>query len=172
MDHPSEFLLQDVRCFDGTQRARLRPITLLVGENSTGKTTFLGCYRALHRLLSERRFSGDRLDFNQEPFSMGSFRDIVRSRRGRDGRIDEFKLGLTVAPPKGMDAPPYPVSVTFSEQGSQPLVSSVFLQFSSDSFLEMRRRDADRLILKIPGAETEVDFPFDDWVFLPGGHDH
>ena len=166
MDHPSEFLLQDVRCFDGAQRASLRPITLLVGENSTGKTTFLGCYRALHRLLSERGFSGDRLDFNQEPFSMGSFRDIVRSRRGRDGRIDEFKLGMTVSPPKDMDGHTYPVSVTFSEQGSQPLVSSVFLQFSSDSFLEMRRRDADRLILKIPGAETEVDFPFDDWVFF------
>ena len=166
MDHPSEFLLQDVRCFDGAQRARLRPITLLVGENSTGKTTFLGCYRVLHRLLSERGFSEDRLDFNQEPFSMGSFRDIVRSRRGRDGRIDEFKLGLTVSPSEGMDVPPYPVSITFSEQGSQPLVSSVFLQFSSDSFLEMRRRDADRLILKVPGAETEIDFVFNDWLFF------
>ena len=166
MDHPSEFLLQDVRCFDGAQRARLRPITLLVGENSTGKTTFLGCYRVLHRLLSERGFSEDRLDFNQEPFSMGSFRDIVRSRRGRDGRIDEFKLGLTVSPSEGMDVPPYPVSITFSEQGSQPLVSSVFLQFSSDSFLDMRRRDADRLILKVPGAETEVDFAFNDWLFF------
>ena len=44
MDLPREFMLTDVRCFEGEQRARLRPITLLVGENSTGKTTFLGCY--------------------------------------------------------------------------------------------------------------------------------
>ena len=97
---------------------------------------------------------------------MGSFRDIVRSRRGRDGRIDEFKLGLTVSPSEGMDAPPYLVSVTFSEQGSQPLVSSVLLQFGSDSFLEIRRRGADRMILKVPGAETEIDFTFDDWMFF------
>lgn len=161
MSHPTEFLLQDVRCFDGAQNARLRPITLLVGENSTGKTTFLGCYRVLHRLLS-----GDQLDFNQGPFSMGSFRDIVRSRRGRDGRIDEFKLGLTVSPPEGVDIPPYPVSVRFSEHGSQPAVSSVFLQFSADSFLEIRRSDSDRMTLRIPDTETGVNFAFDDWAFF------
>ena len=51
MNHPGELTLQDVRCFEGEQRGSLRPITLLVGENSTGKTTFLGCYHVLHRLL-------------------------------------------------------------------------------------------------------------------------
>ena len=168
MSHPSEFHLQDVRCFDGAQTARLRPITLLVGENSTGKTTFLGCYRVLNRLLSVGGLSDDRLDFNQEPFSMGSFRDIVRSRRGRDGRIDEFKLGFTVVPPSGMAVPPYPLSVTFSEQGSQPIVSSVSFQFSTDSFLEIWRNDSDRMTLKAPGAETVLDFIFDDWVFFLG----
>lgn len=166
MAYPSEFLLQDVRCFHGAQRARLRPITLLVGENSTGKTTFLGCYRVLHRLLSEFRSPGDRLDFNQEPFSMGSFRDIVRSRRGRDGRIDEFKLGFTVTPPRGIAVPPYPLSVTFSEQGSQPVVSSVYLELGANSFLEMRRTDSDSMTLRIPGDEASIDVTFDDWAFL------
>ena len=80
MDHPTEVTLQDVRCFEGEQRGCLRPITLLVGENSTGKTTFLGCYRALSRLFSEYGFTGKSPDFNIEPLAMGSFRDIVRSR--------------------------------------------------------------------------------------------
>ena len=44
MIQPGDLTLQDVRCFQGEQRGSLRPITLLVGENSTGKTTFLGCY--------------------------------------------------------------------------------------------------------------------------------
>ena len=89
VDDARELILQDVRCFQDEQRGRLRPITLLVGENSTGKTTFLGCYRVLHRTFSEL-WMAEFLDFNEEPFAMGSFRDIVRSRRGPSGRIDEF----------------------------------------------------------------------------------
>ena len=94
---------------------------------------------------------------------MGSFRDIVRSRRGRDGRIDEFRLGFTVTPPSGVALPPYPLSVTFSEQGSQAVVSSVHLQFGADDFLDIRRNDSDRTTLKIPGREAQVDFTFDLW---------
>ena len=57
MDHPTNLILQDVRCFDGEQHGQLRGITLLVGENSTGKTTFLGCYRALHQMFPMRGFN-------------------------------------------------------------------------------------------------------------------
>ena len=97
---------------------------------------------------------------------MGSFRDIVRSRRGRDGRIDEFNIGFTVSPPERVAASPYPLSVTFSEQGSHPAVSSVFLQFGADSFLEIRRSDSDRMTLRVPDTETGVNFAFDDWAFF------
>ena len=94
MAQADELILSDVRCFQGEQRGRVRPITLLIGENSTGKSTFLGCYSVVHQLLSRFPRALDAPDFNNEPFSMGSFRDIVRSRRGREGRIDEFKLGV------------------------------------------------------------------------------
>ena len=92
MDNPRELILCGVRCFQGPQGGLLRPITLLVGENSTGKTTFLGCYSILHQVFS--RPDVDRfLDFNEQPFAMGGFRDIVRTKRGAGGRIDEFKIG-------------------------------------------------------------------------------
>ena len=39
--------LKDFRCFRGEQTARMAPLTLLVGENSTGKTSFLAILRAL-----------------------------------------------------------------------------------------------------------------------------
>ena len=40
--------LQNYRCFGGEeQSARLAPLTLLVGPNSTGKTSFLALIRAL-----------------------------------------------------------------------------------------------------------------------------
>ena len=165
MDHPTELMLQDVRCFQGEQRSQLRPITLLVGENSTGKTTYLGCYAALHRLLSGFAFT-DELDFNEAPFAMGSFRDIVRSRRGREGRIDEFKLGF------GLEARPgrsyNELTVTFRESSFQPIVSSLRLGFGGDSFLDIQRTEDGGSALQGPDLPLqEIDFPFERAGFLP-----
>ena len=160
MDEPGELILTDVRCFQGRQRGCLRPITLLVGENSTGKTTFLSCYNLLYQVLSSwGEINIDEwLDFNEEPFSMGSFRDIVRSRRGPSGRIDEFKIGLAAV--AHQDVPPWEISVMFSEKGSQPVISSLRYQFSAESFLELRRSGSDGTILAIPDYEAEIEFPF------------
>ena len=159
MPYPDELLLQDVRCFQGAQRARLRPITLLVGENSTGKTTLLGCYRALHGMLAAR-FERPQVDFSREPFSMGSFRDIVRSRRGRDGNIREFKMGFRVPKPRG-GAVPYELVATFVERGSQPVLSSWRYEFASGDSLEFRPAADGRTTVEIKDYATEVDIPFD-----------
>ena len=87
MDNLKDLILEDVRCFRGEQRGSLRPITLLIGENSTGKTTFLGCYGVLQQVCSWwDRDIDDRLDFNDEPFAMGSFRRIVYSTGGAFAR--------------------------------------------------------------------------------------
>ena len=155
MDDAREVILQDVRCFQDEQRGRLRPITLLVGENSTGKTTFLGCYRVLHRMFSGPGI-GESLDFNEEPFAMGSFRDIVRSRRGPGGRIDEFKIGLWIDQAPDDVMPPYELSVAFRGKGSEPVASSLRFQFDSDAFLELRSGEAGT-ILQVPGRAVEIN---------------
>ena len=164
MNQPTELILRDVRCFEGEQRGRLRPVTLLVGENSTGKTTFLACYSVLHRVFSGF-WPADRLDFNKEPFLMGSFRDIVRNRRGPGGRIDEFKLGLTLPPP-GADGRPYALVATFSEEGSQPVVSSLRWQFDAEAFLELRRDEGGDMIVATPKHESWIDFPLAYAMFM------
>ena len=164
MDDARELILQDVRCFRDEQRGRLRPITLLVGENSTGKTTVLGCYRVLHRLFSGR--GGIELpDFNEEPFAMGSFRDVVRSRRGPGGRIDEFRIGLRVERAPG-GVPSYVLSVTFRERGSEPVVSSLRFQFDSGAFLELRSGE-DGTVVQVPDRTEEAgDLSFSHVIFL------
>lgn len=43
----NQISLSNFRCFRNEQIARLAPLTLLVGENSTGKTSFLALIRAL-----------------------------------------------------------------------------------------------------------------------------
>ena len=154
---PGEFSLRDVRCFQGVQQARLRPITLLIGENSTGKSSFLGCYSVMHRLFSSpfRRFSEP--DFNEAPFLMGSFREIVRTRRGPGGRIDEFQLGLGFSD-SGQSSKR--VHVNFGEYGTQPVISSVRYTLD-DKFLEIRRSPSGETFLCIPNHEATIRYPFD-----------
>ena len=77
----TELTLEGVRCFGQEQSARLGRITLLVGENGSGKSTFLGCYHALATLanLIDLR---DESHFDDEPFRMGDFDTVARSGRG------------------------------------------------------------------------------------------
>ena len=153
MHSPGEFIIEDVRCFEGEQRARMRPITLLVGENSTGKTTFLGCYRVLRDILSNSWILGGQVNFNQAPFLMGAFRDIVRSKRTSADRIHEFKLGFGMfADSEALRSAS--LSLTFSEYGSQPDISSVRWAASADTFFEVSRSGDDSLLFKIPGRAT------------------
>ena len=166
MDDPKALILWDVRCFQGEQRGGLRPVTLLVGENSTGKTTFLGCYGVLHRMFSRPYFDPGP-DFNEEPFPMGSFRDVVRSRRGPGGRIDEFRLGLEVESARG-GMPPYSLLVTFREKGSQPVVSSLRFDFRPDSFLELQPAPGDGTAFRIPSRTVEAPVPFDEAILVMG----
>ena len=167
MDILDEFILEDVRCFRGEQRVRLRPITLLVGENSTGKTTFLGCYSVLHRLLSGFRSPGYTLDFNREPFLMGSFRDIVRLQLGRTGLIDKFRFGFSIVPSEDKGIRPYFIRITFLEESGQPTVYSVQYDFGGGQFLILRKGNDDSgMIISGPNFEFQSEYPLDEmWPF-------
>ena len=83
----TQFSIEEVRYFAERQNFEIRPLTFLVGENSTGKTTMLACFQVLADYLSEGE-----VDFNRPPYSMGIFRDIVRNSKKRE---KAFKLGFT-----------------------------------------------------------------------------
>ena len=79
--------LQNYRCFGSEeQSARLAPLTLLVGPNSTGKTSFL----ALIRALWDVAFREVVPNFREHPYDLGSFEDIVHTSGSRKGRTDSF----------------------------------------------------------------------------------
>lgn len=159
-DETTELILQDVRCFHDEQRGSIRPITLLVGENSTGKTTFLSCFNVLHRLFSRVWDLDQQLDFNQEPFSMGSFRNIVSSKRGPEKNINQFKLGLKISKNSSQYHSTYRLVTTFSEQRSQPIISSLLFQFSENVYFGFKRSERDDTIIEIPGTNVRVGIPF------------
>ena len=74
----TQFTMEEVRCFAERQTLEIRPLTFLVGENSTGKTTALACFQVLANYLR-----GEGVDFNSAPYSMGTFKDIVRNNKKR-----------------------------------------------------------------------------------------
>lgn len=84
--------LENYRTFRETSPIDIRPINLLVGENSSGKTSFSAAAKFVYDI-----FSGDSVaSFNNEPFFLGSFRDIAHYRGGRAGRAKSFSFQVTL----------------------------------------------------------------------------
>jgi len=87
--------LQNYRCFGAEeQSARLAPLTLLVGPNSTGKTSFL----ALIRALWDVAFREVVPNFREHPYDLGSWDDIVYRPTARARTLDTFSSGFQFAP--------------------------------------------------------------------------
>jgi predicted ATPase len=85
--------IEGIRCFKTRQEVPLAPLTLLVGENSTGKSTFLAVTRILWDLMA----SEVEPNFNEEPFDLGAFDNIANYTGGRKGRAKSFHIGVEFA---------------------------------------------------------------------------
>ena len=110
--------LKNFRCFREEQTARLAPLTLLVGENSTGKTSFLAMIRALLDLASGFRTP----NFKEEPYDLGSFDEIAHYRGGRGGRAETLEAALSIFGKGGTsNDEPYQFQVTFGKDGTTPV---------------------------------------------------
>jgi predicted ATPase len=83
-----DLALKDFRGFHDTEFARIRPITILIGENSTGKSSFL----AAIKYFVETTVGGKVASFNEAPFQLGTFQQIAHYRGGKAGRAKEFKI--------------------------------------------------------------------------------
>ena len=115
----TQITIEEVRCFAAPQQFNIRPLTFLVGENSTGKTTTLACFQVLADFLS----TGE-VDFNLDPYSMGVFEEIVR----RSKRTEKsFTIGFSFSDAGGN----YELIADFveSEGGVEPFLSSAKLKF-------------------------------------------
>ena len=132
-------VMQGIRCFRSRQEVSLAPLTLLVGENSTGKSTFLAALRLAWDVL----YAESEPDFNEDPFKLGAFDNIANYTPGKGGgRAKFFVLGgefhnddLTVDRQPRLfpdDAalgrnPRISFSVKFSEEEGQPVMRELML---------------------------------------------
>ena len=132
----SKFFLRDVRCFEGEHSFEIRPLTFLIGENSTGKSTVLGCLQALGTFLEHHQRN---VDFNSEPYQMGAFSDIVRRSRPRK---QEFQLGVETTYHNGATFR-YFLTLVEKERGSEPFIRSARWVFN-DGEVVLSAPDDDR----------------------------
>jgi predicted ATPase len=129
-----KLFIKDVRCFEGETEFNIRPLTFLVGENSTGKTTTLGCMQALRygiemwRFLGVRQAREDVFDgFNIPPYEMGTFADIARKKAPTRQFVLRFgiQLGSLV----------YTHSLIFGENSKGIFISGKELKFDDGKII-------------------------------------
>jgi energy-coupling factor transporter ATP-binding protein EcfA2 len=109
--------LKDVRSLCDSHSILLKPLTLLVGENSTGKTTFL----AMVAHVNQPDFPSTRPTFNIPPFDLGTYDSIATYKGGRYGRADSFSVGFT-DDDQGKERS---ILATYSNHRGQPQVSEI-----------------------------------------------
>jgi len=89
-------IVENIRSFAGRHAVDLRPLTLLVGENSSGKSTLLAALAA----LSDKTVFPGKLSLNKEPHDLGTFRTVATFKGGAFGRSKSFSIGFSRAPEK------------------------------------------------------------------------
>lgn len=109
--------LANYRCFGAEQTVSIAPLTLLVGDNSTGKTSFLAAVRAAWQVA----YGSGEAGFNSPPFQLGSYSDIAHRSGIREKVATSFEVGFTDwLEPRSID-----VSLTFSESSDPDRPSSI-----------------------------------------------
>lgn len=83
--------IENVRCFTKPAPIPVKRLTILVGENSTGKTSFLALLRMALNLYSRDNVSPD---FNERPYDFGAYDQIAHYHGGSKGRAKSFHIGL------------------------------------------------------------------------------
>jgi len=160
-----EVRLKNFRCFRDQQTARLAPLTLLVGENSTGKTSFL----ALIRALWDAAYVQAVPDFKEPPYDLGSFDEIVHNRSRRIAGSEPIEAGVSVMrlqepDPDGEDWEdgPYRVDVTFVRQGTFPVPAKWRLARDGISIEERIEGESRSLQYRTPNGEWQESRPAHD----------
>ena len=125
--------LKDYRCFHNEQTARLAPLTLLVGENSTGKTSFLAMIRVLSDITSGLGVP----DFKEDPYDLGSFDEIAHDRGGKGGQSHTFEAGFTSSArymtSRADKNEQGSINITFGKRGTIPVTERLQLAIGDNA---------------------------------------
>jgi predicted ATPase len=142
---------EGIRCFAEPQDAVIRPITLLVGENSSGKTTFLALCRIASAIANG--FVRSPL-FNEGPFWLGAYEQIASQRIGRKAQAKSFSLTIRADSVAG----PCSVRAEYVSRGGQAAASIWRLAVGELAIRATNDEDprAASVLLEGPRGEAQV----------------
>lgn len=155
--------LNSVRCFAETPPIPIRRLTFLIGENSTGKSSFLALLRIARNLVH-----GDLSpNFNVEPFFLGAYDQIAHYRGGRGGRARSFAIEVATefhdrGSRNASRATRRPIQATFSSEfvkrASQPSLSSLsFTAAEYEVHIHLRDKQGVEIHIKTPSGKYEYN---------------
>jgi len=157
-----KIILKDFRCFHASHEVPLAPLTFLIGENSTGKSSFLAAISKAWDMI----FENEPPDFNKEPFELGSYDQIANYRGGKAGRAKEFSLGLVI----NIKNQEYSFVGSFEKAGASPRIVSLKIDFIPYSISMEQKGDKNninsqkiekkqelKVILSTPSGNIEVE---------------
>lgn len=113
-----ELILVNVRSFCGRHTIPIKPLTILVGENSSGKTTFL----AMLALASSPWFPSQ-ASVSGPPYDLGSYDTLATNKGVRRGQLGSFSLGYSLDPLESESH--RSILVTFTDNHGQPAINSL-----------------------------------------------
>lgn len=145
--------LQNVRSLIQVDDITIKPLTFLVGENSSGKTTFLAALSAIGR----GELFQYRPQFNHPPYDLGSFDTIATYKGGRYGRASDFSVGYKSDSTKRYQQ----VFARYIEDRGQPILSHFILETDELRF-EFRNDENDPKVLftQIRNGSKENQYEF------------
>jgi energy-coupling factor transporter ATP-binding protein EcfA2 len=155
-----KLLLENVRCFCDSHTIELKPLTILVGENSTGKTTLL----AMLDHVSKGNFPLSRPSFNDEPFDLGSFDSIATYKGGRYGRADTFSIGYSTEPQKDKT-----ILATYNSYKGQPTLSKLITTFQDTQLSLTFNREKSRADIEFKSPTQNINTTADVTQLMESG---
>jgi len=162
-------IIEGMRCFRSRKKVAIKPLTLLIGENNTGKTTFLSAIK----IAWDISIGSFMPDFNEQPFSSGPFDEILTKHSGPQRKNKFFCIGLEIPSPsesgtKIRDLSPKPIAVvaTFKSVDVQPEVHK--FEISCEPYrvtiLKKRKGAKNHIQFHAPSGDFEVgDSSFIGW---------
>jgi energy-coupling factor transporter ATP-binding protein EcfA2 len=146
---PAELLIENVRCFAGRHEIPIRPLTVLVGENSSGKSTLL----AALSVMCNRGFPLYP-EFNEPPYSLGNFQTIATHEGKKKAGAPTFSLGFKDL----RDAIPRSVAATYVLQRQRTALLELRIERAEGTAALTLDRNAEEFVIKVSPSPTS------DWL--------
>lgn len=155
-----KLIIENIRSFANRHEYEVRPLTILVGENSSGKSTFLAALAAVSDAVS---FPGVAA-LNKSPYDLGTFDTIATFKGGRGGRAKAFSLGYR-AEGKGKEKESLGVIATFWSEDGEARVKK--LELTAGHIEVNLIWEKEKITVRVKGLEGNETI---DSSFLVGQH--